>query len=155
MKIFCGLKNDGQSLFEVIFALAVAALILTGIVALTSTSITSSAYSKNRTQANRYASEAMEYVRVQKEFLGWTVFFNTVKDSGDGSTAGTEIWCMQTLSFSINSTCNLTQVISGTNFARVLTVTGDTNYVDLEVKVSWTDEKGSHNITTQSSIGNW
>ncbi len=147
--------RKGVSLLEVILTLAVSAMILTSIVSLTSKSVSTSTLSRNKAQANRYAGEAVEFVRTQKEFNGWSIFFNAIKDSSDGSTTGPEIWCLTTLAFNINHECTASDVIPNTMFKRTLTVTGDSNVLDINVKVEWTDEKGTHETFSSTVISNW
>lgn len=59
--------NNGQSLFEVMFALSVAAMILVAVVALVATSIRNSTFSKNKALANKYASELSEWLKKEKK----------------------------------------------------------------------------------------
>ncbi len=140
----------GQSLFEVILALAVSAMILVGIVSLTSRSVSTSTYSKNKALANGYATEAMEYLRIQKQQMGWTPFI-TLLGTGD--------WCLPSLSLiGTKHVCSTstTDYISGTIFQRTLTISNITaKTIDLTIKVVWTDEKGTHETKTVSSVSDW
>jgi Tfp pilus assembly protein PilV len=141
--------NFGQSLFEVILALAVSAIVLTGIVSLTSRSVSTSTSSKNKSQANRYAREAMEYIRTQKGLLGWSAFVTTAQP-GD--------WCLSSLDFTKHYSCTTssTDFISGTIFQRTLTVSNvSAKTMDITVKVVWIDEKGTHETRTVSAISDW
>jgi type II secretory pathway pseudopilin PulG len=146
-------RNFGQSLFEVIMAIAVSAIILTSIVALTSKSVSTSAYSKNKAQANRYAGEAMEYTRTQKEFLEWAAFESKV-------TYGGGKWCLDTLEYgtgkSVSAESDCLAYIPSTIFIRYIEVTTNAEgSLNIEVKVRWTDEKGTHETFTISTIGRW
>ncbi len=141
----------GMSLLEVIMALAVLAIVLTAIVSLTSKSITTSTLSKNKTLANRYASEAIEYFRKEKEFIGWSNFKNAI-------TTGGGKWCMVDLTLSINSECdpaNSSHFISSTIFQRTAYASVTGKSVDIGIKVKWTDEKGTHESYTVSAISDW
>jgi Tfp pilus assembly protein PilV len=141
---------NGQSLFEVILALAVSAMILTGIVTLTSKSVSTSTISKNKSQANKYASEAMEYLRKEKEFQGWDVFSTTIGAGGD--------WCMSTLSLTDPVACSSSAnpYITDTIFQRSLNVSDLTGKsMNIKIKVSWTDEKGLHETYTESVISDY
>lgn len=146
----------GQSLFEVILALAVSVVMLTGIISLTSKGVSTSTLSKNKAQANRYASEGMEYIRTQKEFLGWPTFKSII-------TAGGGRWCLKTLEFipANNLKCTASDFVvepSGntTIFIRSLTLYNITNKsMDLDVVVLWVDEKGTHETYTIGAISDW
>lgn len=141
----------GQSLLEVILALAILAVIITGIVSLTSTSVNTSTYSKNVSQANRYADEVIEYIRKEKEFRGWSDFNSNITVSGG-------VWCMPDLALMTNEACDpleTTDFISGTIFQRTLTATSAGNSIDIDVKVTWTDDKGTHETRSSTTIANW
>ena len=49
------IQNLGQSLFEIMFAVAIAALITTGIVVLSTDSVKNSSFSKDKTVASKLA----------------------------------------------------------------------------------------------------
>jgi len=142
--------SSGQSLFEVILALAVSAMILTSIVALTSMGVSTSTISKNKSQANRYASEAMEYMRTQKGILGWSAFGTLIGAGGD--------WCMSTLTLADHVACSSSSnpKITGTIFQRSLNVSDITgSSMNMKVRVSWIDEKGTHETYTESVISSF
>jgi len=143
----------GQSILEVILALAILAVIITGIVSLTSTSVNTSTYSKNVSQANRYADEVIEYIRKEKEFSGWSDF------TSDIITAYGGIWCMSDLTLTINEACDpldSNHFISGTIFQRTLTATSvNSNSINIDVQVSWTDDKGTHTTKSSTTVSNW
>ena len=147
-------RGKGQSLFEVILALAISAIILTGIVSLSSTSINTSTVSNNKSQANRYAGEAMEYVRKEKAFLGWNSFITTI---------GTGSWCLKTLDFTVapHAPCGASDYLQdppgkNTVFKRELTLeTITSDYVTFRIVVSWVDEKGTHETRSVSTVSNW
>ncbi|KKQ48658.1 MAG: hypothetical protein US95_C0056G0010 [Candidatus Woesebacteria bacterium GW2011_GWB1_38_5] len=145
--------HRGQSILEVILALAILSIIITAIVSLTSTSVNTSTYSKNVSQANRYADEVVEYIRKEKEFSGWSDF------TSDIITAYGGIWCMPDLTFTINEACdplNNSHFISSTIFQRMLTATPiNDNSIDIDVEVVWTDDKGLHQTKSSTTVSNW
>ncbi|KKR12007.1 MAG: hypothetical protein UT39_C0001G0062 [Candidatus Woesebacteria bacterium GW2011_GWA1_39_21] len=145
------IKYFGQSLFEVILALAVATIIIMAIVSLTSKTVSTSTYSSNKAQAGRYLSEAMEYLRKEKQFGTW----NTLKTN---ITAGGGVWCMTNLSLTKNYACNPAtsgDFIPGTIFQRTVTASATVSTVNVEITVTWVDEQGSHAVNTISAISNW
>jgi len=134
-------------------ALAVSALMLTAIVTLTSRSVTTSANSKNKTQANRYVDEAMEFIRREEINEGYTDFKNNILTNGGW-------WCLITLDLTTNEACDPDDAghnISGTIFQRTLSASGSdtTKSIDIKIWVKWTDESGAHETYSISSIGNW
>ena len=96
--------NKGQSLFETVLALGVIGLVLTAIVALTVKSISGSSYSKNNTLASRYAQEATEWLRNQRDTLGFSLF----KANAVGSR------CLKDLNWTGSAECQQVDNISGT-----------------------------------------
>ena len=155
------IKNiQGQSLVEVTFAIGVIALIVTAIVGLSTIAVRNSNMSKTQTLANKYALEAMEWIRQQRDQSEtWTLFKTPlgISDPGDTST-----YCMQELNFSVGSNClSLGDEISGTNLTREVEfinidpkpTAGET--IEVTVTVSWIDSKGPHNIENKTYLTDW
>ncbi len=144
-----------MSIFEVLMAVSISALVLTGIVSLTSKTVTSSAFSKNKALANGYVNQAMEFVRKEKEFKGWEDFYSEI------TAPDPDVWCMVDLTFSsptMQGICPAdgTGNIAGTIFSRTLTLGNVTDSsMDIVIRVSWVDEKGVHETKTVSVIGDW
>ena len=113
-------RNLGQSLFEIMFAVAIAALITTGIVVLSTDSVKNSSFSKDKTVASKLAQEANEWLRSQRD-ENW---------SNLSSRIGTN--CLGDLSWS--SSCT----VVGTKFSRevILNSISQTE-IEAVVVVSW------------------
>lgn len=140
----------GQSLFEVVLALAVSVIIIMAIVSLASKSVTTSTYSNNNSQAARYVGEAMEYMRKEKEFGSW----NTLKTA---ITAGSGQWCMTDLSLTNSHACNpfnSSDNIPNTIFQRTATASATASTINIDIGVTWFDEKGFHRVNTTGAISN-
>ena len=58
--------KKGQSLFEVVFAVAVSALIITAIVILAGNAVSNSTFSRNKALAGRFVQEAIEWLRKER-----------------------------------------------------------------------------------------
>ncbi len=127
----------GQSMFEVVMALFIMALIIVGVVFLSTNSIANSAFSRNKTIAGRYSQEAVEWLRGQRD-SDPTLFV----------TNATGTWCLASLSFTSHAACGSGSVITGTVFKRQVVFTEDGSTADTiikaEVTTSWTDSKGTH-----------
>lgn len=65
--------ESGQTLAEVVVAIGVVVLLVTGLVFGTSITLKASQYGKARSQAVQYAQEAIEIVRTLRD-NGWTTF---------------------------------------------------------------------------------
>ena len=82
-------SSEGQSLFEVIVALAVITLIVVTVVAVAGTSIRNVSFARNNEHATRFSQEAIEWVRSERD-SGWDAF---------ASRATQPVWCLQNLSW--------------------------------------------------------
>src|SRR3989344_7941590 len=99
----------GQSLFEIIFVIAITALILTGVVSLSAVSVRNSDTSSNKTLSSKYLREATDFLRMQRD-TDWTSFSARASDAGI-------TWCLKDLVTwpALSGTCATTDFISGTN----------------------------------------
>lgn len=82
----CGAKN-GQTLVEVIVILGVVAVLVTGLVAASSSALRASESGKSRTLATKYAQEGIELTRRLRD-SGWTTFYTY------GNTDPGKPWCV-------------------------------------------------------------
>jgi type II secretory pathway pseudopilin PulG len=152
------LKNEkGQSLFEIVVSLAISTLIIVSLVSLASTSIRNSTYSRNNTIATRSAQQAIEWLRGERD-TDWDTFY----DRGFANSN----WCLPTLDWG-NATaepqCLTNQIVPDTIFYReviftpgsvdVLSVTKV--YIDVKVKVYWTDAQGLHEVSSSTRFSDW
>ncbi len=123
----------GQSLFEVVFAVGIAALIITGIVSLANKTLGNSNQSKDRALASRYASDMTECLRQLRDDD-----FETFVSSGEG-------------------TCE--PLVNGTQFDGDITISSenppDNTIYEVLVVVSWTDGTGTHDVQSITRLSDW
>lgn len=138
--------QKGQSLFEVIVAVAISTLIVTAIVSLATNSIQNTSYSRDKTLASDYVEEAMEWLRQERDN-------NTQFKAKATETAG-KSYCLDDLStWPALSDCTTDQFISGTKFKRTLAFPSYSGgVVEATVTVSWEDSKGSHEVTSSTEL---
>lgn len=139
----------GQSLFEVVVALAIVSLIIVGVVILGTNSIRNSSFARDKTLATKYNQEAAEWLRGQRD-NSWSAFYSKATSSSN--------WCLLALSWSSAKmgTCGSSDLISGTPFKRQLVFTVlDANNIQVAVKVSWSDGAGMHDVTSVTIFTNW
>lgn len=138
--------QKGQSLFEVVVAIAISALIITAIVSLASNSIQNSSFSRDKTLAANYVQQTNEWLRQERD-----------KNTSDFmAKVAIPTWCFTTLSWSLPRACGATEYISGTKFVRqssftVLLVNGK-NLVQIDTIVSWQDAKGLHQVKGSTNL---
>lgn len=139
-------REAGQSFFEVIIALALISIVLITIVALASTSIRASVFSRNQTTAQRYTQQASEWLRAEKD-ADWTLF---------KTRASTPSYCLDSLYWLKSGDCTEFDFISETIFIRSVnfTVNPDTSITN-DLKTQWSDAQGTHAATTSIIFTNW
>ena len=141
--------SKGQSLFEVVMALAVVTMIIVGIVALASHSIRNTTFSRNKTLASRYAQEATEWLRGQRDEDVEVFRTNTQ----------TTLWCFQNLSWADVGTCGTGKEIADTPFKREVTfsssLVGGKVVIQADIKVYWADSQGDHEVRSVTDFTDW
>ena len=144
--------TNGQSLFEVMFAIAIASMIMISVVSLSKQTISSSDFSRNNALASRYAQEATGWIREERD-KNWTAFYNK---AGPNPTI-----CLENLAWGGAPTC---PDMAGTPFkfkrsVILRQVDLDANpgneSVEAEVIVIWTDGKGMHQVKNITRYTNW
>ncbi len=132
----------GQSLFEVVFAVGIAGLVLIALVSLSSTSVGNSTSAKNNALATKFAQEGSEYVRQQRD-TSWDNFY---AENGSAKNLGT-------LSWPPAGSCNIT---ANTLFCRTVTLTSvSADEVSSLVSVSWNDAQGDHQVRSATTLTKW
>lgn len=143
------MKNSGQSLFEVVVALAISALVIVALVSLVSNSIRNANFSRNKSEASNYAQEASEWLRGQRDSDVTLFVTNTL----------TPNWCFANLNWNASGNCSSGSVIPGTIFKRSgsfsTSVENGKNIVKATILVSWTDSQGTHNVESVTNFSDW
>jgi hypothetical protein len=145
-------SQSGQSLFEIVLALAITTLIIVAIVALTATSIRNTTFSKNKTLASRYSQEATEWLRGERD-----TDFDAFKTRALNST----LYCLPSLSWSpeIIGACGSGQEIANTPFRREISFSTTSvacgDLIEAGVKVYWTDSQGIHEVRSVTCFSDW
>ncbi len=143
------MRQKGQSLFEVVIALAISALIIVALVSLVTNAIRNATFAKNSTLASRYAQEATEWLRGQRD-SDIEIFTMNI---------ATPTWCLKDLSWSQSGTCGLNDVIAGTPFIREAVFTNSTlngkTLIEADVTVSWEDSQGAHEVKSATNFTDW
>ena len=144
------MKNQkGQSLFEVVLALAVISIIIVALVFLASNSIRNTTFSKNKTLSARFSQETVEWLRGERD-ADWAAF--------DAHALASSKYCLQTLDFEDLGTCDDGDFLAETNLVRELTLTRiglNSDQVQAEIEVSWSDAQGDHATTFVTDFTDW
>lgn len=131
-------KKNGQSLLEVLVAMAIAILILAALAMAVISAVRNAQFAKNQTLATKYANEGLEWLRAERD-ADWTSF--TAK-------AGSS-YCLNDLSW-VGGSCSgflLANIFK--REATLITIEADSK-VEVQLTVSWRDSLGSHQVTLDS-----
>ncbi len=143
-------RLKGQSLFEMIVAVLIVSLVMIALVSLSTKNLALTAYSRNKTLANRHSQEVLEWVRGERD-RDWAAFVSHSNASGT-------TWCVANLSWSSQGACSTSNAIpnSTTPFLRSMTLrTSAVNTVDVTVITSWIDGSGTHESRASTVLTNW
>jgi type II secretory pathway pseudopilin PulG len=146
--------DAGQSLFEVVVAIAISAIVIVTIVSLVTNSIRNSTFSKNQSLASSFAQQATEWLRGKRdENVGLFVT----------KTATSTTWCLDSLPDDLTAVratpCLEDNVIVNTNFIREVkfatTNPDGKTLIEADVTVSWDDSQGNHKVMSATSFTDW
>jgi type II secretory pathway pseudopilin PulG len=147
----------GQSLFELVVAIGISALIIVVLVSLVGNALQNAAFARNETLAGNYAQQATEWLRGQRD-SDTNTFEMHVSSSFDVAR------CFNVLVWNGPvAACGLNETITDTPFVRQILFTSKNVLIDgvtktiveAEVTVSWTDSKGFHEVTNATDFSDW
>ena len=148
--------DAGQTLVEILVAVAMVVLVLVAVVGRSVDSVRNSIFSRNQILATRFAQEGVEWTRSQRDRLGWNALVSAL--DSDPVT-----YCVLALTDSIENltsgTCS--SVILGTIFNREVFIDYEDepnppgDYVDITVTVSWSDQVGDHASELGTRLSQW
>lgn len=141
-------KKDGQSLLEALVAMAVAILIVGGLVVAVIVAVRNAQFAKNQTLATKYANEGMEWIRSERD-TDWTIFA-----ARSGPPPGGTTYCLNNLSWA-SLPCSFS--LANNTFKReaVLITREADRKIEAKVTVSWTDPAGPHKSELTSYFTKW
>lgn len=147
------LFEKGQSLFEVVVAVGISALIVTGIVVLSANSIQNSSFSRDKTLASLYVQQAMEWIRKERDQNSDVFRTKATYDQSNNIT-----YCLNDLSWpNTPGNCASESFVDGdTKFVRKVTFPAcnpcPPNIIEVNVTVSWMDSKGNHDVSSSTNF---
>lgn len=136
-------SESGQTLAEVVVAIGVIVLLVTGLIVGTSVTIKASQYSKARSQAVAYAQEAVELARNLRDG-GWTSFFAYGGTSQCLNKEG--VWTQMSGACSANI---------DNFYTRSITFTWNDPRMKLDVVVSWVDGNKTYTVPISTYLTQW
>lgn len=142
-------NQKGQSLFEVVFAVGMSALIITAVVVLAANALSNSTFSKNKALAGRFTQEAVEWLRSQRD-ENWDNFYTRTL---------TTTWCLPDVDWAEAKVgiCGVADtILANSNFRREVNFTEiDASNIETKIKVYWEDGRGLHETSTITNFTDW
>ena len=139
-------STRGQTLAEVVVAIGVVVLLVTGLVVGTSVTLKASQYGKARSQAVQYAQEAIEIVRNVRD-NGWTTF------AAYGGVSPIS-WCLDKDGVWTAMVDSCSPNIDNF-YTRKVTVTWIDPKMKVDVVVSWTDGNKTYTVPITTYFTQW
>lgn len=140
------ISSRGQTLAEVVVAIGVVVLLVTGLVVGTSVTLKASQYGKARSQAVQYAQEAIEIARNVRD-SGWTTF------AAYGGVSPV-FWCLDKSGVWTAMSDSCSPNIDNF-YTRQVTVTWIDPKMKVEVQVSWTDGNKTYTVPVTTYFTQW
>lgn len=143
-------STRGQTLVEVIVAIGVVVLLVTGLIVSTSVTLKASQYGKMRSLGTQYANEAIEVTRNLRD-SGWSTFLLYGGTSQCLNKAGT--WALMEVACAPNIDSFYTRVVTFTWHDDPL-VTNDER-MQVDVAVTWVDGAKTYSATLSTYFTQW
>jgi type II secretory pathway pseudopilin PulG len=169
MKLKKFFNNSGISILEVVVAILIITIGLVGVMSLVIQNIQAQYINKNILIASGLAQEGLELVRNIRD-LNWLTPGNawdqsivadgtyTIDYHGRGSIEQTANFVSDALARLYIDSDNLyTHTMTGapTNFYRLITVSNNTNYLDVKCTIRWQEGSQYHDYTAETYLYNW
>lgn len=140
----------GQSLVEIVVILGVVAVLVTGLVGVSSSALRASESGKSRTRATKYAAQGLELTRRLRD-SGWTTFY-TYGNTDPGKrwcVDGTGVWTPEASGCDINIEQQYTR--------RVTIEWIDATKVEVNSMISWVegDSTNPQTVSLTTYLTRW
>lgn len=134
-------EEKGQSLVEMIVAIAVMMVVVVSLISVATTSLRNASFSRDQSLATKYAQDAIENVRAYRDQNPWRTFTSNCE------TILTGIVLPSPFSFSPGLDCYVPGGVDNCSEAE--------QNCEVKVVVSWADAKGTHKSELTTRLTNW
>jgi hypothetical protein len=142
-------SHSGQSLVEVLVALGVALLVIVALIRATAISMKGSGFSKTQARGTRYAQEAIEWIRGQRD-EGWSNLNSRTPDTGLAT------YCLNDLSSWPASSGECTDYSLDVKFKREAVLSNEGGgKIGVVVTVKWLEVGGERQSRLNTYFTNW
>jgi len=149
-------SQAGVSLLEVLFATAAVSLVMVAVLSTIISSLQNSRSSLEQAKATQYSREVLEWLRQERDSIGWTAFAENMPSTG------TNTYCLSNMPLSVGGLsdmageCEEDQEIANTIYTRSLDITRtNAGQVDVEVTISRPDSTGTVTTRTNMTLAEW
>jgi type II secretory pathway pseudopilin PulG len=144
---------SGQTLLELVVALGIVALVLTGLIAAVTSSLRYGQASRFRSRGVKYAQEGIEIVRKLRDTTTWDAF---VAYSGSGTSS----WCLDEGGVWSEDSGIGCPIAAGSQFWRTIIFTWNTSNpgserMEVTSDVSWADRSAPSTVTLETYFTQW
>src|SRR3989344_8192142 len=140
-------SQSGTSLFEVLVAIVVIGITLISLISIVTHSISNSTFSKNRTRAAALTTEAVEWLRSQRD-NDWTTF------SGYAASTPGNDYCLRDLTLDPMPCAQIENIFTRTATLTTISVNGQ-DAVEIHVVTIWNEQDGIHESRATTTLTNW
>ena len=143
----------GQSLIEVLVAMAIVALLAISLVTTTLLTQRSARTARNNTQATNLVQQSIERVRVYRDRVGYSALTDTsgpncVKLVTEADPADPSMWVLS------SAGCPETIIFNNTSFNRKIFIQTSSNRKQITVTVEWQDSSGLQTVKSVTYLSN-
>ena len=163
-------RQKGTTLLEVIFTIVVIGMVLGALITAVNYGLSNAQYARNKALATKYGQEAVEWLRNERSFLGWSEFYaKACSVSGCAYCVDTLPACPAAGSccnspnppgacWPGSASCTPTQVINDQfdSFHREVTLEQDgVDKVNVQVRVFWQQGNRDSEIELNTYLTRW
>lgn len=151
----------GTSIVEIVIATALISISVIAALSLANHTQKQSTYSRNLAEAGKYASQATDWIRNERNTIGWaSISAKAISDDSSGQTT----YCLNTLTTGETSFADIESgdclegsYIASTFFTRKMiidTSNSASGVLTVKVIISW-EEKITRSITIETELDSW
>ncbi len=158
MKIFS--THEGQTLVEVLVAIAIVTLVLVAIVSRSVEAVRNANYARNQVLATRFAQEGIEWARRERDRMSWANY-TAALDAADVTYCVPDVLTgdIEVLTGGACNNGTPADFIAGTIFLRdvrfQLQTPASGEFVEVAVSVTWEDSIGPHAAQLHTNLSEW
>ncbi len=149
----------GGSIVEVIVASALISVAVIAALSLMNHTQKQNSYAKGLAEATKYGSQSLDWLRTQRDIVGWAIIADKVTSDGSPAT-----YCLSTIPFSTTrftdvaaGACGTTDFIPSTIFIREITIDSSdaaNGTLTITSKVRW-QEKIMRETSVETELSRW